>query len=108
MWVRAFAPDRGGVGKTHTHQEIDVFQHQHNPQRRQLTGGMAFTATAVLTTLALGLGVGPVAARQDAGPAVTRTVPAGDCLLERVDTQYVRCDDNTGNGVPAPAWIPER
>ena len=85
-----------------------MFQHQHNPQRQQLTRGLAFTTTAVLTTLALGLGAWPAAARPDAGPTATRAVPAGECLLERVSTQYVRCDDNTGNGVPAPAWIPER
>ena len=29
------------------------------------------------------------------------------CPLERVGTQFVRCDNLTGNGVPAPLFIPE-
>ncbi len=85
-----------------------MFQRQHDSQRRQLTRGLACATTAILTTLALGSGIEPSAARQDAGPTATRTVHAGQCLLERVATQYVRCDNNTGNGVPAPAWIPEQ
>ncbi len=84
-----------------------MFQQQQNQSRQQLTRGLAVTTLAILATLVLGVGAGPAAARQDAGPAVTH-VGAGQCLLERVGTQYVRCDDNTGNGVPAPAWIPER
>ncbi len=79
---------------------------QQNPQRQQLTRGIALAATALLTALALG--AGPAAARQDGGPAVARVDHAGRCLLERVGTQYVSCDNNTGNGLPAPAWIPER
>ena len=52
----------------------------------------------------------PATARQDAGPPVgattTATMPGG-CPLERVGTQFVRCDDLTGNGVPAPGFVPE-
>jgi hypothetical protein len=44
----------------------------------------------------------------DAGTAAARVGHADQCSLQRVGTQYVRCDDNTGNGVPAPAWVPER
>ena len=84
-----------------------MFQ-QQNPQRQQLTRGIVLATTAVLTALALSTGAGPAAARPDAGPAAARVGHAGQCLLERVGTQYVLCDDNTGNGVPAPAWIPER
>ena len=84
-----------------------MFTHQ-NPQLQKLTRGTALTTTAVLTALALGTGAGPAAARQDAGPAPTTVGHIGECFLERVDTQYVRCDDNTGNGVSAPAWVPER
>ena len=75
---------------------------------QQLTRGIALATTAALTALALGTGSGPAAARQDAGPGVAHVGEAGQCLLERVGTQYVLCDDNTGNGVPAPAWVPER
>ena len=53
-------------------------------------------------------GAGPAAAGQDAGPVSAPVGHEADCFLQRVDTQYVRCDNNTGNGVPAPAWIPER
>ena len=87
-----------------------MFQQQQQKGRpnRPLTRGIALTTTAILTALALGTGAWPAAARQDAGPDAQRVVHAHDCLLERVGTQYVRCDNNTGNGVPAPAWVPER
>ena len=84
-----------------------MFQ-QQKPQRQQLTRGIVLATTAVLTALALGAGAGPAAARPDAGPAAARVGHADACFLERIDTQFVRCDVNTGNGVPAPAWIPER
>lgn len=32
---------------------------------------------------------------------------SGNCPLERVGTQFVRCDNLTGDGVPATAWVPE-
>lgn len=71
---------------------------------------------------AIPLAAGPATARPDPGPALPApTAPAfapvalkmtpptpGHCLLERVGTQLVRCDDLTGNGVPAPGYIPER
>jgi hypothetical protein len=46
-------------------------------------------------------------------PGTTRSAPismlnSGNCPLERVGTQFVRCDYLTGDGVPAPAWVPER
>lgn len=45
----------------------------------------------------------------DPGDAPTIAVQAQmTCPLERVDTQLVRCDLLTGNGVPAPPWIPTR
>ena len=46
-------------------------------------------------------------ARQDPGTPV----PVQHVLkrpLERVGTQFVRGDDLTGNGVPAPLWIHQR
>jgi hypothetical protein len=83
-----------------------MFQQQQNRQSQPCTRGLALATTAVLTALALG--AGPAAARQDAGPATAGVGNVGGCSLERIGTQYVRCDDNTGNGVPAPAWVPER
>jgi hypothetical protein len=88
-------------------QEIDMFQHQQQ-HRRQPTRGITLVVAAALTALTLGTGAGPAAARQDAGPVTTRVGHDGECLLQRVGTQYVRCDNHTGNGVPAPAWVPER
>lgn len=69
---------------------------------------------AVAATLLVALAAAPAVARPDAGlpmtatPRAARGGHAGECLLERVGAQLVRCDDLTGNGVPAPAWIPER
>lgn len=67
---------------------------------------VATVATAVLLVVA---GAVPASARPDPGearviPVETSTTP---CPLERVGAQYVRCDDLTGNGVPAPAWVAE-
>lgn len=48
------------------------------------------------------------------GAPATADVPERDttshinCLLERIGTQLVRCDDLTGAGVDAPYWIPEQ
>ena len=69
----------------------------------------------VLATAALALTLGalPASARQDPGPTLpahrTGTVTASYfCALQRVGTQYVACDNLTGNGVPAPAWVEQR
>jgi hypothetical protein len=68
----------------------------------QLTG-----TTAVI--LLLVLGASPASAHVDPGQDVrTHTDPPSSCPLERVGTQFVKCDDLTGNGVPAPAYIPSR
>lgn len=83
-----------------------MFQHHHDPRSPRLMRGLAVTTSAAL--VALTLGPGPAAARQDPGPAAATVGHTGTCSLQRVGTQYVRCDDNTGNGVPAPGWIPER
>lgn len=83
-------------------------QQQPNHQHRQLTRSIALSTTVIITALTLGTGAGPAAARQDAGSAAARVGHIGECFLVRLGTQYERCDDNTGNGVPAPAWVPER
>lgn len=50
----------------------------------------------------------PVTARYSLD-ARTKGVALHDpCILERVARQYVRCDNLTGAGVPAPLWVPER
>ena len=71
-------------------------------QHRRLIPLSILTLLVVVATGAL-----PAAARQDSGPAHLGTNPYS-CQLQRVGTQYVACDNLTGNGVPAPAWVDER
>lgn len=74
--------------------------------RTHRTWGVAAAATFVVALSAL-----PAAARQDPGQIDTPAPPTTAiyfCALERVGTQFVACDNLTGNGVPAPAWVPER
>ena len=67
------------------------------------------TAVVATTTSALLLpsATQPASARPDPGPTTVTPIGASvhHCLLQRVGTQYVRCDDLTGNGVPAPTWV---
>ena len=70
-------------------------------------------ASAAAAALLAALAVTPASARPD--PATTPesaqvAVRAFDdrCTLERIGTQFIRCDDLTGAGVPAPSFIPER
>ena len=65
-------------------------------------------ATVAAAFVVLGLGATSSSARQDPGPPVADGGHGSACSLERVGTQFVRCDDLTGNGVPAPGYIPER
>lgn len=73
----------------------------------RIVGGSASTLllTAVLATTA-----GSASARPDAGPPVPQpqTSTSSSCSLERVGTQFIRCDDLTGNSAPAPAFIRQR
>ena len=73
---------------------------------RRRTAGGAAAAAAVVVLLA----AAPASAHQDSGvPRITsKGESVSDCLLERLGTQFVRCDDLTGNGVAAPAWIHAR
>jgi hypothetical protein len=65
------------------------------------------TAAGISTLLVLGIGTLPATARQDSGPMIERgATDPRFCALERVGTQFVKCDDLTGNGVVAPAWVP--
>lgn len=67
------------------------------------------SAVAATTLLLLGATTLSASARPDPGEAFVAIVEgfSDRCPLERVDTQYVRCDNLTGNGAPAPAWVPE-
>ncbi len=75
-------------------------QHSHHVVR-----AIAPIAAALVIMV---LGAMPSSARPDIGPPVPNVSHPGSCLLERVGTQFVRCDNLTGNGVPAPAFISER
>lgn len=48
------------------------------------------------------------AARQDEANLLHEKAysPLG-CPLERIGVQFVRCDNLTGAGVPAPSYVPE-
>jgi hypothetical protein len=62
---------------------------------------------SLLTTAALALTLcAPATARQD--PGRTTHTAKTPCALERIGTQLVRCDNLTGDGVPAPLYIPEQ
>jgi len=89
-----------------------MFQNQPQGRGRRSTGRhlLRVVAPSACALTLLALTAGPSSARPDAGEPFTHTITVdeGQCPLERVGTQFTRCDDNTGNGVPAPAWIPER
>ena len=76
-----------------------MFQSQHRLARTT-------TGIAALSLLSFCIVAGPATARQDSGATASRISQAHRSLA-RVGTQYVAGDDLTGNGVPAPAWIPE-
>lgn len=65
------------------------------------------TAAPIGMLLVLPLTAVPAAARQDPGTPTQQASPL-TCVLERVGDQLVRCDLLTGNGVPAPTYIPEQ
>lgn len=67
-------------------------------------------ASAVVTAVLLLAGSTGASARPDAGPARTVSVERSTtgCSLTRVGAQLVRCDDLTGNGVSAPAFVAVR
>lgn len=75
--------------------------HGAHRARRLLQAATITVALAVATAL-------PAGARPDPGPPVETLETFDHCLLERVGTQFVKCDDLTGNGVPAPAWVRQR
>ena len=75
--------------------------HTQRPHRR----GVPAIAT---TLLLVALGTLPAAARQNAGTPEPAAPNTYFCALQRVGTQYVACDNLTGDGVPAPGWVDER
>jgi len=69
--------------------------------------GLARALAPIAAALVLiSLGATPSFARSDLETRIPPTDHAAACQLQRVGTQFVRCDNLTGNGVAAPAWIP--
>jgi hypothetical protein len=74
--------------------------------------GRIATTAAILTVLASSAAF-PAAARplDPIQPAPIFRIAFPDsplsCPLRRIDRQFVRCDNLTGAGVPAPFFIPE-
>ncbi|TYL50832.1 hypothetical protein [Agromyces mariniharenae] len=68
-------------------------------------GASLFIAAFLTTAIAA-----PASARPEAAPDAppTQSHGFGQCPLQRIDDQFVRCDDLTGAGVRAPSWIPEQ
>ena len=66
-------------------------------------------AAAATATLIAGLAIAPAAARPDPGEPIPIRFSSYErnCPLSRVDTQLVRCDNLTGAGVTALAYVPE-
>ena len=81
---------------------------QPRPQHRPQHPTTAVAAILTATLLALVAGTLPAQARQDPGPAAEPVPTTYFCAPQRVGTQFVGCDNLTGNGVPAPAWVDER
>ncbi|HEU4755382.1 MAG TPA: hypothetical protein VFS72_01875 [Agromyces sp.] len=69
------------------------------------------TASALVATgaaLLAAIAATPAAARPDPAQWPVVQVDGDQCPLERIGTQFVRCDLLTGAGVPAPSYIPEQ
>jgi hypothetical protein len=64
------------------------------------------TTLALSVLLTLSIGTMPAGADQRPDQPAATVVDSTACSLERVGTQYVKCDQLTGAGVPAPEWIP--
>jgi hypothetical protein len=70
-----------------------------------IRAGSAITIAVILLSAAA-----PAGAFNQSGQVRSASISmlgAGNCPLERVGTQFVRCDNLTGAGVPAPSWVPE-
>ena len=68
------------------------------------------SAAAAAATIIAGLAATPAIASPDPGDPIPIRFSTydGNCPLNRVGTQLVRCDYLTGAGVPAPAFVTEQ
>ena len=75
-----------------------------------ITTVTATTLVASAAALVVGIAAAPAIAIPDPGqwpPGHVQFIDHDRCALERVGTQFVKCDDLTGAGVAAPSYIPE-
>lgn len=73
------------------------------------TSRIRIIAVAAASSGLLAFGAaGTAAARPEPAPPAAVVSDPGHCALTRVGDQFTRCDDLTGAGVSAPAWIPEQ
>ena len=65
---------------------------------------------AIAAALILAIPASPQEGSLPAAPArstSTAMLDSSNCSLARVQDHFVRCDNLTGAGVPAPSWVPE-
>ena len=82
--------------------------HRGTPSYRRT---LIHSGTAIAAATLMLAGVIPASAAcpdPETLPRSSRTATVSACLLERIGTQFVLCDNLTGNGVRAPSWIPEQ
>ena len=77
------------------------------PRRFRAPRRMATPAVLVCVVL-LGVGAPGSATALPRPASDDRYAQTVNCPLERVGEQFVRCDDLTGDGSPAPRWFPEQ
>ena len=68
--------------------------------------GQLLARCSAAAVIIAGLSAIPAAARPHPGESIPPRFDEWNCLLSRIDTQLVRCDNLTGAGVPAPVWVP--
>ena len=64
-------------------------------------------SAALLSLLALAAAAPTAAAEPVPVDSGAVRIDSDNCLLMRIGTQLIRCDNLTGAGVPAPLFIPE-
>jgi len=69
---------------------------------------LAALAAGAALLLSLSLAPAAFARPEPQPPSIPSSSYGPDCSLERIGTQYVRCDNLTGHDVPAPSWIHEQ
>jgi hypothetical protein len=64
-------------------------------------------AATLVLALGLSLGIASPATAAAGAPPKAELVDSRYCELTRIESQFMRCDNLTGEGVLAPNWVPE-